>query len=224
MLQALPYRKAHSVKTAETALSLFLAKACYPDAAFFARFRDQILLRLPPKAFYRGKKIVIVDPTTYPKRSRRGKENRQMQYIGRVKVPLKNRRGENTCPGYLDIWSGVLLKGRKVLPLARKLCSSQHPQFVSQNLLEEAVIWQSLAAVGWDVWSGIGASAGKRSCSSCWRGGWSEWPTTSTCSAIGSGATFWKWPGRSPPSVRWSGRRRGKSPSLAGQWLSGPDE
>ena len=75
-----------------------------------------------------------------------------MQYIGCIKVFLKDKLGrgrERTCPGYLDIWAGLLLKGRQVLPLARKLCSNAHPRFVSQNLLEEAVIWQALAAVGW---------------------------------------------------------------------------
>lgn len=75
-----------------------------------------------------------------------------MQYIGRIKVFLKDKLGrgrERTSPGYLDIWAGLLLKGRLLLPLARKLCSNAHPKFVSQNLLEESVIWQALAAVAW---------------------------------------------------------------------------
>lgn len=151
LVQALPYGPADSVKTAETALSSFLAAVDYPASLLFARFRDQVLAQWPARSgvTYRGKKIVIVDPTPYPKRSRRGKEKRQMQYIGRVKVFLKDRQQEATRPGYLDIWAGLLLKGRQVLPLARKLSSSVHPRFVSQNLLEEAVIWQALAAVAW---------------------------------------------------------------------------
>jgi len=145
LVQALPYGRANSVKTAETALSSFLANVDYPASLLFARFRDQVLAQLPARSCvtYRGKKIVIVDPTPYPKRSRRGKKKRQMQFIGRVKVFLKDKLGrqrESTCPGYLDIWAGLLLKGRQVLPLARKLCSSAHPKFVSQNLLEESVI------------------------------------------------------------------------------------
>jgi len=154
LLQAVPYGQANSVKTAETSLSVFLAEAEYPSSVLFARFRNQALAHLPPRSplTYQGKKIIIVDPTPYPKRSRRGKKRRQMQYIGRIKVFLKDRLGrgrERTCPGYLDIWAGLLLKGRLVLPLARKLCSNAHPKFVSQNLLEEAVIWQALAAVAW---------------------------------------------------------------------------
>jgi len=156
LVQAVSYGRANSVRTAETALSLFLSEADYPALLLFARFRDQALAQWLPHACltYRGKKIVIVDPTPYPKRSRRGKKERQMEYIGRVKVPLKKKQGrpqETTCPGYLDIWAGLLLKGRQVLPLARKLCSSAHPRFVSQNLLEEAVIWQALAAVSWNA-------------------------------------------------------------------------
>lgn len=154
LVQALPYGRANSVKTAETALSSFLAEVDYPASLLFARFRDQVLAQLPVRSCltYRGKKIIIVDPTPYPKRSRRGKKKRQMQFIGRVKVFLKDKLGrqrDTTCPGYLDIWAGLLLQRRQVLPLARKLCSSAHPKFVSQNLLEESVIWQALAAVGW---------------------------------------------------------------------------
>lgn len=151
LVQTLPYGRADSVKTAETALSLFLAEADYPAHLLFSHFRNQVLNQLPPRACltYRGKKIVIVDPTPYPKRSRKGKKNRQMQFISRVRVSLKDKQKETTCPGYLDIWAGLLLKGRQVLPLARKLSSSAHPKFVSQNLLEESVIWQALASVGW---------------------------------------------------------------------------
>lgn len=154
LVQGVPYGRARSAATAETSLSAFLAEVDYPASVLFARFRNQVLSQLPAHSWltYRGKCIVIVDPTPYAKRSRRGKKQGQMQYIGRVKVSFKDKKGrqhEGTCPGYLDIWAGLLLKGRAVLPLARKLCSSAHPRFVSQNLLEEAVIWQALAAVGW---------------------------------------------------------------------------
>ncbi|MCR4405675.1 MAG: hypothetical protein NUW24_01960, partial [Anaerolineae bacterium] len=86
LVQALPYGRANSVKTAETALSSFLTEVDYPASLLFARFRNQVLAQLPARSCmtYRGKKIGIVDPTPYPKRSRRGKKKRQMQFIGRV--------------------------------------------------------------------------------------------------------------------------------------------
>src|SRR5205823_14426096 len=42
-----------------------------------------------------------------------------------------------TAPGYVDIWAGLVLKGKQVLPLARQLFSSRHPQCTSQNAVEE---------------------------------------------------------------------------------------
>jgi len=54
-------------------------------------------------------------------------------------------------PGYVDIWAGGLLRGLQVLPQVRQLCSSTHPKFVSQNLLEEAVIWSALAMLNWEA-------------------------------------------------------------------------
>ena len=154
LVQTVPYGQANSVKTAETSLSLFLVETEYPASMLFARFRDQVLVRLPTRAMktYRGKPIVIVDPTDYAKRSRRGKKGRQMQYTTKVRLS-KRKKGQPArtllSPGYVDIWAGVLLSGRHVLPLSRKLCSSTHPKFLSQNLLEEAVIWQALTALAW---------------------------------------------------------------------------
>jgi hypothetical protein len=45
----------------------------------------------------------------------------------------------------VDIWAGLVLKGKQVLPLARQLFSSRHPQCTSQNAVEEAVLAQALA-------------------------------------------------------------------------------
>jgi len=56
-----------------------------------------------------------VDPTPYPKRSQWGKKKRQMQFIGRVKVFLKNKQREATRSGYLE---GGL---RHPLPLMEQL-------------------------------------------------------------------------------------------------------
>ena len=90
-----------------------------------------------------------------------------MEHIGRVRrsktTPKKKRapgaaqkRGRGagaqqkdqrvaTTSGYVDIWAGLVLKGKQFLPLARQLFSSRHPQCTSQNAVEEAVLAQALA-------------------------------------------------------------------------------
>jgi hypothetical protein len=45
----------------------------------------------------------------------------------------------------VDIWAGLVLKGKRFLPLARQLFSSRHPQCTSQNAVEDAVLAQALA-------------------------------------------------------------------------------
>src|SRR3970282_2989808 len=50
-----------------------------------------------------------------------------------------------TTWGYVDIWAGLVLKGKRFWPLARQLYSNNHPQIKSQNRVEEAVLWQALA-------------------------------------------------------------------------------
>jgi len=156
LVQTLPYGTAGSVKTAETALSVFLAEAHYSAHILFARFRDEVLCSLPGEALLRhqGKAIVIVDATDYAKRSRKGKQGKQMQYTQKVRASKRkpNRYTKPPLsPGYVDIWGGVLLRGQHVVPLARQLSSSAHPKFASQNLLEEAVIWPCLATFAWQA-------------------------------------------------------------------------
>lgn len=50
-----------------------------------------------------------------------------------------------TTSGYVDVWAGLMLKGKPFLPLARQLCSSNHPHLLSQNRVEEAVLFHALA-------------------------------------------------------------------------------
>jgi hypothetical protein len=47
----------------------------------------------------------------------------------------------------VDIWAGLVLKGKRFLPLARQLFSSRHPQCTSQNAVEEAVLAQARAVL-----------------------------------------------------------------------------
>jgi hypothetical protein len=73
-----------------------------------------------------------------------------MQYTTKVRTSKRKVQfpeKPSLSPGYVDLWAGVLLRGRQALPLVRQWCSSTHPQFVSQNLLEEAVIWSALAVL-----------------------------------------------------------------------------
>jgi hypothetical protein len=111
--------------------------------------------------------LLVLDPTEYEKRSReRGQCGRQMEHIGRVRrsksTPLtKQSKGPTpegralagkdkrvaTTPGYVDIWAGLVLKGKRFLPLARQLFSSRHPHCTSQNAVEEAVLAQALAVL-----------------------------------------------------------------------------
>src|SRR5207248_121639 len=59
-------------------------------------------------------------------------------------APTETRRTATT-PGSVDIWAGLVLKGKQFLPLARQLFSRRHPQCTSQNAGEEAVLAQALA-------------------------------------------------------------------------------
>jgi hypothetical protein len=57
-----------------------------------------------------------------------------------------------TTSGYVDVWAGLVLKGKQLLPLARALFSNRHPTLLSQNKLEDAVLaaaWAVLECLGW---------------------------------------------------------------------------
>lgn len=156
LVQTVPYGAATSVQTAETGLSLYLATAHYDGRLLFARYGAVVRKSLPADAFqrYRSKALVIVDGTDYAKRSRRGKKGQQMQYTTKVRASKRKVQPPEKpvlSPGYVDIWAGVLLCGQQALPLVRQLCSSTHPKFVSQNVLEAAVIWSALAMLHWEA-------------------------------------------------------------------------
>ena len=59
---------------------------------------------------------------------------------------VKNKKPETTS-GYVDVWAGLVLKGKQFLPLSRQLFSNNHPKIKSQNRVEEAVLFQALALV-----------------------------------------------------------------------------
>jgi hypothetical protein len=160
----LPARQARSVKAAALGLGYFLARAEFPAAGLSRRLLLAVIRALPPERLvrYRGKVLLVIDPTDYPKRSRgRGKRNRQMQHIGRVRrkangrpKPKARKRGGADRPGpprpattfgYVDIWVGLVLAGKQFLPLTRQLFSAAHPKLPSQPTVEDAVLAQALA-------------------------------------------------------------------------------
>jgi hypothetical protein len=95
--------------------------------------------------------LLVIDGTEYAKRSRgQGKCNRHMQHLGRVRNAKGKRSG--TTFGYVDIWAGLVLKGKRFLPLARQLFSSTHPTIASQNQVEEAVLEAALSAASQLPW------------------------------------------------------------------------
>lgn len=139
-----PQRRVHSVKAAAMALAYFLQTARVAVPVLSQSVLEEGVRQIDPQRLvtYRGKVLVVIDPTEYPKRSRgRGKCGRQMQDIGRV----RKAGGHGTTYGYVDVWAGLVLKGKQFLPLARALFSSRHPQVKSQNAVEEAVLEDAVA-------------------------------------------------------------------------------
>lgn len=139
-------RKVGNVKAAALALTSFLQTARIELPALSQGRLEEAVRQINPQRLvsYRGKVLVVIDPTEYPKRSRgRGKCGRQMQYIGRV----RKATGQGTTYGYVDVWAGLVLKQKQVLPLARHLFTSTHPHLTSQNQVENAVRADALAAL-----------------------------------------------------------------------------
>jgi hypothetical protein len=141
----LPERHAQTVKALAQSLSYFLTKS-HTHVSDLSPVLLEASLRHVDGADltrYKGHPLLVLDPTEYPKRSRkRGKRNRQMQHVGTV----RNAKGKvsGTSAGYVDVWAGLALKGKHFLPLARRLFSSEHPSALSQNQVEEAVLQAAL--------------------------------------------------------------------------------
>lgn len=68
---------------------------------------------------------------------------------------MRNAKGKpsGTTASYVDLWAGVVLRGKRFLPLARRLFSSTHPQVMSQNQVKDAVLttWKLVEHVGLKV-------------------------------------------------------------------------
>jgi hypothetical protein len=141
----LPWHRAKTAHNVETALSTALQKAKYAEAELLHAYSCVAYDTLPRKAFqtYHRRQIIVIDPTTYEKRTRRGKKGRSMQYPS----TLKDTQYERYPQGYVDVWAGVLLKRRQWLPLARGRFSNTHPDVLSQNQVEEQALWDAICCV-----------------------------------------------------------------------------
>jgi hypothetical protein len=141
----LPLRQAKTAHHLETALSTSLQQAQYDEVELLHAASCVAYDAIPKKAFqtYHRRHIIIVDPTTYEKRTRRGKKGRSMQYP----TTLKDMAYERYPQGYVDVWAGSLLKRRQWLPLARGRYSATHPELLSQNQVEEQVLWEAICCV-----------------------------------------------------------------------------
>lgn len=174
-------RVAQSVKAVALALGYFLTVARFPTPTVSAHVLEAAVRQLDPAqvATYRGKAVLALDPTEYPKRSRgRGKRGRHMEHIGRVRKPVKGGKSGKgggraqrrrqatpkgatpkpkvaTTSGYVDVWAGLVLTGKQFLPLARALFSNRHPTLTSQNRVEEAVLAAGLALLARLGWAAI---------------------------------------------------------------------
>ncbi len=149
----LAFRRGSSIKTVAQGIGCFLRSKHCPLAPRSPVLLSATLAQLDPSRLLRahGRVLLVIDGTEYAKRSRgHGKCNRQMQHLGRVRNAKGKRSG--TTFGYVDIWAGLILKGKRFLPLARHLFSSTHPTVASQNQVEEAVLEAALAAASQLPW------------------------------------------------------------------------
>ena len=164
-----PRRRARTVQGVANSLTYFFSQAHFAVRPFSTRLLEAGVRQLEPERLvtYHGKALVVLDPSEYAKRSRgTGKADRQMEYIGRVRQPkasTRTRKKRTTRPaapraggaagrvatttGYVDVWAGLVLRGKQFLPLARHLFSSAHPHLKSQNTVEEAVLAQALGVL-----------------------------------------------------------------------------
>ena len=136
------------VKTGVNRLSEFLNQKKLRLDGVHRACVSNVLKRLNGRRLflYRGKVVLIIDPTEYVKARSRGKK-RPMPRTGKVR--LKNLPTKETllATGYQELWIGVLLKDRTCLPISRRLFTENAPFFASQNSLEEAEIQRAVLLV-----------------------------------------------------------------------------
>lgn len=148
VLQTIAQVRAGHVRTRENALSAFLSQKRLDLRDAESEFIKRLLKRMGRRRLWKheGKVVLIIDGTSHAKARSRGKK-RPMP--GKGKVRVHNLPGEETIlvSGYQEIWVGVLLADRTVLPLTRRLWSEKGPDSASMNLVEEAEIRRAAAII-----------------------------------------------------------------------------
>ena len=139
LLQSIAQTRAGHVRTRENELSAFLGQKRLKLSKAHRAYVLSALKRLGRRRLWRheGKVALIIDGTSYAKTRSRGKK-RPMPGKGKVRVHNLPTDEKILVPGYNEIWVGVLLADRTVLPITRRLWSENGPDSASLNLVEEA--------------------------------------------------------------------------------------
>jgi hypothetical protein len=141
ILQSIAQTRPGNVKTTENNLSAFLGNERLVLSPVQKTCVINTLKRKGRRKFfkYRGKLVLIIDSTSYAKaRSRR--KIRPLPGKGQVRVHNLRVKEKLLVPGYQEVWVGVLLADRTVLPITRRLWSENGPACASLNLVELAEI------------------------------------------------------------------------------------
>ncbi len=141
VLQSIAQTRSGRVKTTESVLSKFLNEERLDITEPVHACVVSTLQRLGRRHFWRhkGKAVLIIDATSYAKKRSRRKI-RSLPGKGRVRVHNLSAAETILVPGYQEIWVGILLADRTVLPITRKLWSENGPNCASMNLVEAAEI------------------------------------------------------------------------------------
>lgn len=148
LLQSIAQTRAGSVRTTENSLSAFLGRERLKMSRAQKACVVRVLKRLSRRRIYRhgGKAVLVIDTTDHAKiRSRRKK--RPLPGKGQVRLHNLPTRKTILVPGYQEIWIGILLADRTVLPITRRLWSENGPDCASLNLVELAEIQQAVDIV-----------------------------------------------------------------------------
>ncbi len=141
VLQSIVQTRPGRVRTSETVLSAFLKQERLRLEGLHRGCVINTVRRLGRRRFwrYRGKMVLIIDSTSYAKVRSRGRV-RPMPRRGQVRLHNLPTQETLLVPGYQEIWVGILLADRTILPLTRRLWSENGPDCASMNLVEAAEI------------------------------------------------------------------------------------
>jgi Transposase DDE domain len=143
------------------------------DPAQVATYRGNVVVALDPTEYpkrsraqsKRGRHMEHVGrvrkPTKGGGRKRRAPHPRPRRAAPPGAAPAPRDTGPPTAArvattaGYVDVWAGLVLTGKQLLPLARALFSNRHPTLLSQNKVEEAVLDAAVALLERLGWAAI---------------------------------------------------------------------